>query len=999
MNARAFALFGGLSVALLLGVESLPSQTISTGTIRGRVTDWNQRTPLLGANVLLVGTTVGTTTDLEGRYMLRGVEPGPRRIRVSYVGYERAEVEIDVEPGGDQMLDIVLKQTGVEGEEVVVTAQRTGQQGAINQQITSRTIVNVVAADRLQENPDANAAEALGRLPGLSLIRSGGEGVGIVIRGMDPSYSEVTINGIPLPSTSGSDRSTNISGISQFSLQTAEVIKAKTPDMDGNSVAGTINLELGEAPDSLISSVLVEGGFNNQNDYWGNYRVLASISDRLFDKRLGVRLNAVVERVNRSTETMSAGYLVSSNVYGGLQYEQVLLNSVNLNAIERIPDKQTGTLVLDYAFSSSMKITSHTLMSRSGGEDLTVTKYSDLIHPVFNSAVSQSDGTDLLFSTSVKAQHTLPWADIGYGIAFSQTHNYAPRSRSWTFITFGGSTYPASNDLKKLSPQQVLASYPELSSTADSNLARLVLYNLGYYDSDLLQKNVTPFFDIKVPLRLGEALSGYVKGGGKFNYIGRTASYISASQYPNRSSVFGTLASTDIDWVQLDRSQAVVALGMVEHHWGDFLGGQFPFGWYPNMDRLNQVWDWWNDLSNSYLAQGPQAVISRFGSLQNVGFVPDVLNSSLNEQSIIERYLGGYLMCDLEYENLITMIFGARYEKVTDDLRGHFVEANATTYGLSIPGSPEDVTRSDEFWLPMVHLRFNPTEWMKVHLGYTQALSRPDFSALMPNTYYGHTYPPYSYITGNPYLKPELWKSYDLQLMVYGDKVGLFSVSGFFKEVRDKIWQRSFTRIPGDPIVPGFAANDQVQVTEWSNHEDPGFVKGVELEWQTNFWYLPSPFNHFSLNVSYTLLRSEQQYPTTRVWTTVELDSITGKPRPKIHRVDSSSTDNLLNQPDDIVNASLGFNYKGFNAWLSFQFNGMTLTGWTRESELIPYRSSFYRWDFQVSQKLPLDGLEVLFNVANISNHQQESTMRGDPRPTYVESYGWTSDLGLRYRF
>jgi len=998
MSQRRFLLWCGLLVAILMHFESAESQTAGTGTIRGRVNDSQQRQPLLGANVMVVGTTNGTTTDLKGDYILRGVAAGRQRIKVSYVGYEPKELEIDVEPGGEHQLEIRVQQTGVEGEEVVVTAQRSGQQGAINQQISSATIVNVVAADRLQENPDANAAEALGRLPGLSLIRSGGEGVGIVIRGMDPSYSAVTVNGITLPSTNSSDRSTNISGISQFSLQTVEVLKAKTPDMDGNSVAGTINLELGEAPDSVIADLMAQGGFNNQNDYWRNYRFMGSISDRMFDKKLGVRFSAVVERVNRSAETMSAGYLVSSNTFGGVRSEQVLMDNVNLNAVSRIPDKQSGTLVLDYSFSPDSKLTSYTLFSRSGGKDVTVTKYSDLIHPVFNNAVSQSNGTDLLFSTSLRAKHALAWADIDYGLAYSQTHNYAPQSRSWTFITYGGSTNPANNALKSLSPREVLAAYPDLGSSADSNLARLVLYNMGYYDSDMTQKNLTPYVDIEMPLQFSDAFGGRVKFGAKYSYTDRNSDYLAASQYPNRSSVFGTLASADLDWVHLDPSRAVVALGMVDHNVSSFLDGQFPFGWYPSMDRLNQVWDWWNNLSNSYLAQGSQAVLNKFGSLQNVGFVPDILNSSLNQQSMIERYFGTYVMGELDYENLVKMVFGARYEKVTDDLQGHFVEANATTYGLSIPGVPESATHNDEFWLPMAHLQITPVEWMKIHLAYSQALSRPDYGALMPNTYYGHTFPPYSYVTGNPHLNPELWMNYDLQIMFYGNEIGLFSVSGFFKEVKDKIWRRSYTRIPGDPIVPGFTNADQVQISEWSNHSDPGFVKGVEVEWQTNFWYLPGPLSCLSLNLSYTFLRSEQQYPTTRVWTTVTLDS-SGRPRPKLNRVDSSSTDQLQFQPNDIMNASLGFNYKGLNAWLSFQYSGVTLTGWTTQSELIPYRSSFYRWDFQVSQKLPVDGLELLFNIANISNHQEVSTMRGDSRPTYIESYGWTSDLGLRYRF
>ena len=983
---------------ICLGSGYLFPQNNQTGTLFGRVTASDTKEALPFASVLIVGTNKGSSTDWDGKFFIRNIPEGKHEIRITYVGYEDKFEEITIQPDRTLNINIAMQTHSTETKEILVTAQAKGQLDAINQQINSNTIKNVVSSERLRQNPDANSSEALGRLPGLSLIRSGGEGVGIVIRGMDPSYSEVTINGITLPSTNSLDRSTNISGISQFLLQTVEVIKAKTPDMDGNSVAGTINLELGEAPDSLTFNMLAQGGFNHLNDFWGNYKLVGSVSNRWFDKQLGVRFDVDFERVNRSTQTMSAGYLVNSNISGGLQNEQVLLNSVYLNDVTNIPNKQSGTLVLDYSFSPSSKVVLYNLVSRSGGQNTTVQKYSDLLHPVFNNNISQSNGTNLLFSSSLRAKHTLSWADIDYGIAFSQTHNYSPVNKSWQFITFGGSSNSIDNNAKKLSPQQVLALYPYIGSSADSNLARLVLYNIGYNQSDLLQKNFTPYFDIKLPFDFGSSISGYIKGGGKYNYINRIGSFLSASQYPNRSSVFGTLAAADINWVKLNPSQAVNALGMVDHNVNNFLSGQYNFGWYPNMDRLNQVWDWWNNLSNYYLAQGSQVVIDKFGAIQNVGFVPDILNSSLNNQSINERYLGTYLMSELNYKNLITTLFGARYEKVTDDLNGHFVEANATTYGLSIPGTTKSAKHTDEFLLPMAHLQLNPTEWMKVHLAYTQALSRPDFGALMPNTFYGHTFPPYSYVTGNPDLKPELWTNYDIQLMFYNNEIGLLSIDGFYKQVKDKIWSREYIRIPGDPIIPGFTNNDQVQVTAWLNHQDPGNVKGIEFEWQTSFWYLPSPFKYFSLNLNYTILKSEQQYPTTRVWTTVLLDSI-GRPHPKINRVDSAKTDQMLNQPNSIANISLGFNYEGLNAWLSFQFNGKTLTGWTSQQELIPFRSSFYRWDLQLSQKLPVDGMEVLFNVANISNYQQVSTMNGDPRPTYIESYGWTSDLGFRYNF
>src|SRR3972149_1951540 len=81
-------------------------------------------------------------------------------------------------------LNIGLKQIILEGEAVVITAQMRGQLAAINQQITAKTIVNVVSEEKIKELPDANAAEAIGRLPGVSLLRSGGEGNRVILRGM-----------------------------------------------------------------------------------------------------------------------------------------------------------------------------------------------------------------------------------------------------------------------------------------------------------------------------------------------------------------------------------------------------------------------------------------------------------------------------------------------------------------------------------------------------------------------------------------------------------------------------------------------------------------------------------------------------------------------------------------------------------------------------------------------------------------------------------------------
>jgi hypothetical protein len=287
---------------------------------------------------------------------------------------------------------------------------------------------------------------------------------------------------------------------------------------------------------------------------------------------------------------------------------------------------------------------------------------------------------------------------------------------------------------------------------------------------------------------------------------------------------------------------------------------------------------------------------------------------------------------------------------------------------------------------------------MHIQAAYTKTIGYPSFSQIMPNTYINNGFAPYIYNAGNPNLKPEQWSSYDLLVALFSNEVGLFSVDGYYKEVKNNIWTRTYTRIPGDPVLPGFGPNDEVTTSATLNNDKYVYVKGLEFEWQTNFWYLPSPFNYFSLDVNYSLINSEAQYPAQRLFTTYHNDS-RGRPIPSLNRVDTTVTGRMLNQPDNIANVSLGFNYQGLNLWLSYQFNGSIITSWSDQPELIGTQGSYQRWDLQISQKLPIEGLVLRGDVSNINNVQQISKLIGDPRPTYLESYGWTSDIGIMYNF
>ncbi len=125
--------------------------------------------------------------------------------------------------------------------------------------------------------------------------------------------------------------------------------------------------------------------------------------------------------------------------------------------------------------------------------------------------------------------------------------------------------------------------------------------------------------------------------------------------------------------------------------------------------------------------------------------------------------------------------------------------------------------------------------------------------------------------------------------------------------------------------------------------------------------------------------------------------------RPSLVRFDSTATGPMLYQPKHIANVSLGYNYKGFNTWLSFQYNGQIYTGKNYFiHELDRIKENFYRIDLQMTYELPIKipgRLQLLGNFANLSNFVETSKLAGDPRYTYQEKYGWTVDLGVRDRF
>ena len=270
------------------------------GILYGVVTDSVTGKSLVGANVYLDGTALGSATNLEGEYRIVNIPPGPYEVKITYIGYIRKEIMLQIPHEGAVALDVALTYEVIQGKPIVVTAQAEGQVAAINQQITSNTIINVISEEKIQELPDANAAEAIGRLPGVSVQRSGGEANKVVLRGLSDRFSSITIDGVRIASTDANSRGVDLSTISQGSLAGVELYKALTPDKDADAIAGSINLVTKKAPSRRTIRLDAHGSYNDLESSFGQYDFNFRYSQRFFNDMFGLQAGANTERRIRS---------------------------------------------------------------------------------------------------------------------------------------------------------------------------------------------------------------------------------------------------------------------------------------------------------------------------------------------------------------------------------------------------------------------------------------------------------------------------------------------------------------------------------------------------------------------------------------------------------------------------------------------------------------------------------------------------------------------------
>ncbi len=373
-------------------------------------------------------------------------------------------------------------------------------------------------------------------------------------------------------------------------------------------------------------------------------------------------------------------------------------------------------------------------------------------------------------------------------------------------------------------------------------------------------------------------------------------------------------------------------------------------------------------------------------------------------------------MGEFNFGKSITFLPGVRYEKDYSKYNGQRYREVVVS---NIQRDPTDlaeltIERKNDFWLPMMHLRLQPKEWLRVRFAYTETLTRPDYIQYAPITSI-NSYQDYIR-AANSQLKPAHSKNYDAAISIYQNHLGMFTAAGFYKNIDDLIFQTTLRLRPEvvaqyNDIFPGLNIPDgsaqyggsnwlggAPQTDTYINNPFAATYKGFELDWQTHFWFLPSVFQGLVLNVNYTRIFSEtniQLYSTNRVriGTTIP-------PRYRYEVEPAQRTARMPDQPAHIANVTLGYDYKGFSSRLSYLYQTDKTTFISTEPALDNFSGAYARWDLTLQQKIGQSGLQFFANFTNL-NARPDRNYRGDRLvdPAYFEYYGFAMDVGARYRF
>lgn len=950
----------------------LSGTAFGQGALKGVVRDSLDKSPLIGVNVFLVGTGFGAASNPQGEYSIPKIPIGTYRVRVSLLGYRTKFYDIRIQNGETNALNVPLSVEAIAGDTVVITAQMAGQVAAINKQLTSNTITNVVSADKILELPDANAAESVGRLPGVSILRSGGEGNKVVIRGLSPTYNAITIAGDRIPATDLDNRSVDLSMIAPEILAGIEVTKALTPDKDADALGGTVDFQLTSAPRGGFKyNARIQSSYNQERNEYGQYKGRLTMSDRFLDERFGLLVTGNAEKTQRGSDQFNASYAVAREKRPEEEFAPITTNSVDFQHSFDARRRLGFSLMADYEIPGG-KILVNNFLSRLDRGEMTRIKRFDMSGSNKMKYYLRERQTQIdVLSNSIGGEHDLTFLRFNWKLS---------RSASSTRYPFNSRFQFQEQNAFNTSAISAIASPEDLINNAYNRTENAFLYDGEYEPERSYESNFSGQLNLEWFYSITSNLVGKVKGGVKFRDKLRER---------DRSYAGNRLDKTDVNYARYHSQYG--APGFVYERMpgtgyaymkyyvdpgfdpGNYLDGKYKFGIGLSSNELDR-------LLNGYL----------FDRVYKYSLQRDMDDYHLND-----RLTAGYIMTELNLGRLIMLMPGVRYELTNISATGKDGTVNTLEdEGLLDDQRVKDTSATTTYsrWFPMVHLRVRPADWFDIRLAYTKSVSYPRLDYVVPSKKIKAS--EITVVYGRPDLKPQLSTNYDAYLSVYANRVGLFTGGVFYKKIDNLIYLRT-GHIILDPVKDGVENNLKgYYITSPENNPLDTKLYGFEFEWQTNFKWLPAPFDGIIINANYSHIWSATNFPRSFV----KQERIPMFPFLLTAVIDTFRTGRMPDQAADIANFSVGYDRGKFSGRVSMMLQGKTLSFVGVREELDGFTDTYVRWDMSLKYDF-WESIGLFANLNNITDQPDQSFMQTARYATGREFYGWTADVGFSWKF
>lgn len=980
------------AILALIFLTVVASAQTDRGTITGHVMD-SQGAVLPGAKAELQPGGLSIVSDGMGQFTVTNVPAGSYTLTVTYVGFAAYSQPVTVSAGQIARVSASMKVAST-NETIVVSSERGhGEAAALNEQRESDNILQVLPVDVITSLPNTNIADAVGRLPSVTLERDEGEGKYIQIRGTEPRYNNVTVDGVELAAPEAGVRQIKLDTMPANLIDSVEVNKTLSANQDGDAIGGSVNLVTKNAQERPTFYINGIGGYTPISGGRPLTEIDSFIGERFGEsKKLGILIGASYDWNGRGINDVEpvpvpvgcgGGKCVDFTSDSTAQAPYFpTYNTEDLRDYRYNRSRYGYTANIDYKLGDVSGVYIRTLYSHFNNfGDRWV--FSPTVGTFQSTTLTNADGStfyntssrrpvDVIGSLQIGGKHELSpkWLLI-WEAAVSRSSETNEGYLSADFSGTGPSFQDANgNPLVQYAINLNDHHVPNFRALNGVNIFDLSQYSLSQFDID---HSYSPQINLEGAFSAARNYNwrghfGTFEFGGKFRNAHKFQDAIDPVYTPNNTLLASSFSGTYTNLTYYD--------------------GAFP-GAFTNPQVDN------GKFIAAFNADPGAYSIDEAGS---------VLNSYSNDFDIIERVGAWYGMNTLQFGR-VRIQTGLRFEETTENLYAYNVGGGETLpNGSTAPATFTPISRYHSYLdpLPSAQVKFQLAQDTDIRVSYGRGIARPDFGDLPPAFGVNGIQPdvPGQVISyGNPNLGATHSNNIDVLFEQYLRPFGVIEGGFFYKDISDPIYEGIKSPITSataqqNPLLTPYIGDILAAPVQGTN----AHLYGFEVSYQQHLTFLPGFLNGFGLSANYSYTNS------------VALGIPLRTDEPALQR-QAPSTGNLSPTYDKgRFSARLGVSYNGPQIFqYAYQNQAVTLNGNNQpvvSPSPVPLGIKGPLGDTYLYQHTQVDaqaafrmykGLQFIFAGLNLTN-EVFGFYNGSPQyPIQREYYKPSYEFGVRY--